>query len=170
MPLRLTPLPTPTGARRLPVPLCLSARARRVSAALAVAFFAVAAAAAALITLPPHGDRSVHDLAGVLSPGAIDVMERRHQELYQKTGVAIVVMTVKRLEDETLPDFAVRVGSEWGVGKKGQDRGIVVAVTTDEPHIFVAHGYGVDGVLPDGRGGAIPGQYVERKQIGRAHV
>src|SRR3989441_7925142 len=160
MPLRLTPLPTPTGARRLPVPLCLSARARRVSAALAVAFFAVAAAAAARLQLPPHGDRSVHDQAGVLSPGTVEIMERRHQELYQKTGVAIVVMTVKRLEDETLPDFAVRVGSEWGVGKKGQDRGLVGAVTTDEPHIFVATGYGVEGFLPDGRVGAILDQYV----------
>src|SRR2546425_12592 len=160
MPLRLTPLPAPMGARRLPDRLSLSAPARRVWAALAVTFFAVAAAAAARLQLPPHGDRSVHDLAGVLSPGAIDVMERRHQELYQKTGVAIVVMTVKRLEDETLPDFAVRVGSEWGVGKKGQDRGIVVAVTTDEPHIFVATGYGVEGVLPDGGAGGILGQNV----------
>src|SRR3989454_7255951 len=87
-------------------------------------------------------------------------MERRPQELYQKTGVAIVVMTVKRLEEETLADFAVRVGSEWGAGKKGQDRGIVVAVTTDEPHIFVATGYGVEGFLPDGRVGAILDQYV----------
>lgn len=82
-------------------------------------------------------------------------MERRHTELFQKTRVAIVVVTVPRLEDETLSDFAVRVGSEWGAGKKGEDRGIVVAVTTEEPHIFVATGYGVEGFLPDGRVGSI---------------
>ena len=131
-----------------------------MSAALAVVFLAITAAAAARLQLPPQGDRSVHDLAGLLSPGAVEVMERRHRELYQKTGVAIVVITVKRLEEETLADFAVRVGSEWGAGKKGQDRGIVVAVTTDEPHIFVATGYGVEGFLPDGRVGAILDQYV----------
>ena len=102
----------------------------------------------------------MHDLAGVLSPESIETLERRHAELYQKTGVALVLITVKGLEEETLPDFAVRVGSEWGAGKKGQDRGIVVAVTTDEPHIFVATGYGVEGFLTDGRVGAILDRHV----------
>ncbi len=86
-------------------------------------------------------------------------MERRHAELRRKAGAAIVVITVARLEDETLADFAVRVGHEWGVGKKGEDRGIVIAITTDEPHIFVATGYGVEGFLPDGRVGAILDRY-----------
>src|SRR5262245_20943893 len=105
--------------------------------------------------LPPRGDRSVHDLAGVLDPASETTLERRHTELYQKTRVAIVVITVKHLDDETLSDFAVRVGTEWGAGRKREDRGIVVAVTTDEPHIFVATGYGVEGFLPDGRVGSI---------------
>lgn len=86
-------------------------------------------------------------------------MERRHAELYRKSGAAIVAITVSRLEDETLSDFAVRVGHEWGAGKKGEDRGIVIAVTTEEPHIFVATGYGVEGFLPDGRVGAILDRY-----------
>src|SRR5207245_2744146 len=77
-----------------------------------------------------------------------------------KTGVASVGSTVPRLEDETLADFAERVGTEWGAGKKGEDRGIVVAVTTEEPHIFVATGYGVESFLPDGRVGAILDRYV----------
>jgi uncharacterized protein len=116
---------------------------------------AVSAHAWARLSLPPHGDRSVHDLAGVLDPASETTLERRHTELFQKTGVAILVITVPRLEDETLSDFAVRVGTEWGAGKKGEDRGIVVAVTTEEPHIFVATGYGVEGFLPDGRVGSM---------------
>jgi uncharacterized protein len=118
------------------------------------------AATAAPLQLPPHGDRSVHDLAAVLSPQTLEALERRHEDLFRKTGVALVVITVRRLEDETLPDFAVRVGSEWGAGKKGQDRGIVVAATTDEPHVFVATGYGVEGFLTDGRVGGILDDYV----------
>ena len=109
--------------------------------------------------LPPPGDRSVHDLAGVLDPASVALMERRHAELQRKSGAAIVVITVASLEDETLADFAVRVGHEWGVGKRGEDRGIVIAVTSDEPHVFVATGYGVEGFLPDGRVGAILDRY-----------
>jgi uncharacterized protein len=115
--------------------------------------------AAARLRLPPPGDRSVHDLARVLDPASVDLMERRHAELDRKTGAAIVVITVSRLEDETLSDFAVRAGSEWGAGKKGEDRGIVIAITTEEPHIFVAIGYGVEGFLPDGRVGSILDRY-----------
>jgi len=140
-------------------------RAALAAAVFAVTLLAIAASTASVtqaarLQLPPPDNRSVHDLAGVLSPGTIEVLERRHQELYEKTGVAIVVVAVKRLTDETLPDFAVRVGSEWGAGKRGEDRGIVIAVTTDEPHIFVATGYGVESFLPDGRVGAILDQYV----------
>jgi len=130
------------------------------TAVLAIAASTVGVTEAARLQLPPPDNRSVHDLAGVLSPGTIETLERRHQELFEKTGVAIVVVTVKRLEDETLPDFAVRVGSDWGVGKRGEDRGIVIAVTTDEPHIFVATGYGVESFLPDGRVGAILDEFV----------
>jgi uncharacterized protein len=126
----------------------------------AVLALTLGVATAARLQLPPHGDRSVHDLASVLSPQTIEILEPRHEELFRKTGVALVEITVKQLEDETLSDFAVRVGSEWGAGKKGQDRGIVVAVTTDEPHVFVATGYGVEGFLPDGRVGAILDGYV----------
>src|SRR5439155_286676 len=137
----------------------------RVGAALVLLAAAVLAstlgvATAARLQLPPRGDRSVHDLASVLSARTVESLERRHEDLFRKTGVALVVIIVPRLEDETLPDFAVRVGGEWGAGRKGQDRGIVVAVTTDEPHVFVATGYGVEGFLPDGRVGAILDSYV----------
>jgi uncharacterized protein len=148
--------------------MILRSRTRVSSATAAVALIAIALVAlaaiadaeAARLRLPPRDDRSVHDLAGVLSPQSIELMERRHTELREKTGVAIVVITVKSLEDETLQDFAVRVGSEWGAGKKGEDRGIVVAVTTEDSRIFVATGYGVEGFLPDGRVGAILDRYV----------
>ena len=116
---------------------------------------ALVSPADAAVELPAPGDRSIHDFAGVLAPEEVAALEARHRELFQKTEVAIVVVLVKTAEQEPLSDFAVRVGKEWGVGRKGKDRGIVVAITTEEPHIFVATGYGVEGYLPDGRVGGI---------------
>src|SRR5881397_1399449 len=78
--------------------------------------FAAPASVAAKFRLPPSDARSVHDLAGVISPEDARVMEARHRELFDKTGVAIVVITVPDLEGESIEDFAVRVGTEWGVG------------------------------------------------------
>jgi len=111
--------------------------------------------AMAQVRLPPHGDRSVHDLAGVISAEDARAMEAIHTGLFARTGVAIVVVTVPELEGEPIDDFAVRVGTEWGVGRKGEDRGIVVALAVSERRFFIATGYGVEGYLPDGKAGEI---------------
>jgi len=111
--------------------------------------------AQAQVRLPPRGDRSVHDLAGVLGASQTATLEQLHRELFRKTGVAIVDIIVPSLEGESIDAFALRVGEEWGVGRKGEDRGIVVAVAIEERKISIATGYGVEGFLPDGRIGAI---------------
>jgi uncharacterized protein len=127
------------------------------AAALATALLAVTAGVSEARTPLPQRDpdRSVYDPAGVISAEHEARMEATHAALYRSTGVAIVVIAVPALEGETIEDFAVRVGTEWGVGKKGEDRGIVVALARDERRIFIATGYGVEGYLPDGRVGAI---------------
>src|SRR6266571_6420976 len=153
-PLRIS---APSCRRHDPRHRSLSLRlgAALVPVTAAVLALTVGAASAERLRLPPRGDRSVYDLAAVLSPQTLEALERRHEDLFRKTGAALVVITVRRLEDETLSDFALRVHTDWGVGKKGQDRGIVVAVTTEKPHVFVSTGYGVEGFLTDGRVGAI---------------
>jgi uncharacterized protein len=110
---------------------------------------------AARVEIPPHGDRSVHDLAGVIAPQAVAEMEDLHRRLFDATGVAIVAITVPSLEGEPIAAFALRVGETWGAGRKGEDRGIVVAVSVGDRDAFIATGYGVEGYLPDGRVGGI---------------
>ncbi len=115
----------------------------------------------AQVELPPRGDRSVHDLAGVIGAPQVRALEQLHRELFRKTGVAIVVITVPRLEGESIDAFALRVGEEWGAGRKGEDRGLVVALAIEERKISIATGYGVEGFLPDGKVGGIIDRYAE---------
>lgn len=122
---------------------------------LLAALVAAATPALALTPLPPHDRRSVYDLAGVIRANDVAQMERWQRALFDATGVAIVVITVPRLEDETIDEFAVRAGQSWGVGRKGEDRGIVVVRVVQPRGIYVATGYGVEGYLPDGRVGAL---------------
>ncbi|HSK03164.1 MAG TPA: TPM domain-containing protein [Kofleriaceae bacterium] len=111
--------------------------------------------AVAATPLPPRGDRLIYDEAGVLDDATERRLEARHRELLARAGVAIVVITVPALVDETIDDLAVRVGQTWGVGRRGQDRGLVVALARDDRQIFVATGYGTEGYLPDGRVGGL---------------
>ncbi|RMH41677.1 MAG: TPM domain-containing protein [Deltaproteobacteria bacterium] len=129
-----------------------------VAAAAAIAWAGAARAATPLPTRDPA--RSVYDTAGVLRPETRRALEALHRELFAKTGVMIVTVTVPRLVDETIEQFAVRVGQTWGVGRKGEDRGIVVALSVEDRRIFIATGYGVEGFLPDGRVGALLDAYV----------
>jgi uncharacterized protein len=114
-----------------------------------------AAPAAAAVDIPPPAGRSVHDPAGIIDAATEAVLEARHRALFDATGVAIAVIAVPRLEDEPIEDFALRVATTWGAGRKGEDRGIVIAFALEERRIFVATGYGVEGFLPDGRVGDI---------------
>jgi uncharacterized protein len=122
---------------------------------LVAALVVAATPALALTPLPPHDRRSVYDLADVIRQDDAAQMERWQRALFDRTGVAIVVITVPRLEDETIEDFATRAGQSWGVGRKGDDRGVVIAVSLEPRKIFVATGYGVEGFLPDGRVGGV---------------
>jgi uncharacterized protein len=105
--------------------------------------------------LPPRTDHAVYDLANVIDPASEQLMERVNHELYSRAGVAILVLTVPRLENETIDELAVRTGHTWGIGDAGRDRGLVIALSTSERRIFVATGYGTEEYLPDGRVGAL---------------
>ena len=136
------------------------ARPLRIVAAALLVFGALTSLSTAQIKLPPREDRSVHEFSGVLSAQTVQTLEARHTELFQKTGVALVVIIVPGLQGEEIGDFAVRVGKEWGAGRKGEDRGIVFAISTGDRRVYIATGYGVEGYLPDGKVGGILDEYV----------
>lgn len=127
-------------------------------AAVAMALIAIGIAHAQT-TIPPRVDRSVYDVANVLDPADESAMEAVNRDLWQQAGVAIVVLTVPALEDETIDELAVRVGQTWGIGGQGRDRGLVIAFAREDRRIFVATGYGTEEYLPDGRVGALMDQH-----------
>lgn len=127
-------------------------RACALGLGVAIALTTIATAAT---PLPPRGDRSVHDTADLIEPADEATLETINRELFAKTGVAIVVITVPTLVDETIDQFAVRVGQDWGVGDRTRDRGLVIALSRDDREIFVATGYGTEEFLNDARIGAL---------------
>ena len=128
-----------------------SGKATPIACLVALLLLVAVSVAAAATPLPARSDRLIYDTAGVIDDDAERQLELRHRELLAKADVAIVIVTVPRLVDETIDELAVRVGQGWGVGQKGQDRGLVVALARDDRKIFVATGYGTEGYLPDGR-------------------
>lgn len=95
----------------------------------------------------------VNDFAGVLSPDTEDTLNALCLEVQQKANAQIAVVTVKTLEDESVEDFAVTLYKQWGIGAKGTDRGVLILLATLDHKYRVEVGYGLEGILPDGKVG-----------------
>jgi len=115
---------------------------------------ALLANVAAAQTIPaPQG--FVTDTAGAVSAATRTRITRLAEELQQKTGAEIAVLTVETtapLDDFT---YAMKVADSWKPGRKGEDTGVVVLVATKDRKLRIVTGYGVEGALPDGLVGAI---------------
>ncbi len=106
----------------------------------------------------PRG--AVNDFAGVITPQHEHSMDLLAREVLQKTGTSVVVVTLKSIEGNDPADYANRLYEAWGIGKKGEDKGILVLFALKERKVRIETGYGVEGILPDGLVGEILDKYV----------
>jgi uncharacterized protein len=61
---------------------------------------------------------------------------------------------------EDYNEYANRLYEAWGIGKKGDDRGVLVFVTLKERKMRIEIGYGLEGLIPDGLAGEIRDKYM----------
>jgi len=102
----------------------------------------------------------VSDNAGVLDTESYARINSAITELEQKTSAEIGVVTVKDLGGQPVESYAVDLFKEWGIGKKGKDNGVLIIAAINDRRVRIEVGYGLEGILPDGKTGAILDQYV----------
>jgi len=97
----------------------------------------------------------VNDYAGILSPEVKDLISSYALELDKKTGAQLAVVVVKSLEGLTIEDYAWQLFEKWGIGKKGEDLGVLLLVAPNERKVRIEVGYGFEGKITDGIAGDI---------------
>ena len=108
----------------------------------------------------PRG--AVNDFANVIDQASSAKMEALAREVLQKTGTAVVVVTVPTIgEGEEISLYVNGLYKAWGIGKKGEDKGVLIFLTVKERKIRIETGYGVEGILPDGLVGEIRDTYLK---------
>jgi uncharacterized protein len=126
--------------------------------ALALCFVLIAApawaAASEFAAVPPLGGPVV-DTAGVIRPPAARAIDTLARDLRAKTGAEIAVLTMKTVAPETAFDFGMRVVDAWKLGSAEKDDGLLLLIVVDDREVRFFQGYGLEGVLPDGRLGEI---------------
>jgi uncharacterized protein len=139
---------------------------RRGWLALLCVLFSVAASLPALCqpvkSLPKPTDY-VSDYAHVLSPATIRQLDLVCGQVDHQAHAQIAVVTVNTLDGDPIQDYVVNLYQAWGLGAKSgpnQDRGVLILIAVQDRKRSIRTGYGLEGILPDGRVG----------QIGRAMV
>jgi uncharacterized protein len=106
-----------------------------------------------VIDVPAKPTGYVNDYARVLSPAARQQLEALCTEVNDKAKAQIFVVIVPSLGDRTVEDYSFDVATKWGVGPKQSSSGILIFLAVNDHKYWTQVGYGLEGILPDGKVG-----------------
>lgn len=135
----------------------------RARALLPVAGLTLVVAAAALAkegAIIPGRTGPVVDNASVLPASHEAAIASLARELKAKTGAEMAVLTVKSVAPLDEFSYGMQVVEAWKLGQADKDNGLLLLVAIEERRIRFFTGYGLEGILPDGKTGAILDQHV----------
>lgn len=107
----------------------------------------------------PTTDFFVNDFAGCLSSDDAAYMQSLGEALYKATKAQVVVVTVESLDGESIEDYAIGLGREWGIGDEKTDSGVLLLLSSGDREVRIEVGYGLEGRLTDGKTGRILDNY-----------
>jgi uncharacterized protein len=105
----------------------------------------------------------VTDMPGALRPDTIARLNSTIGAFERTNGGEMAVVVVRSLDGVSIEESAVRLFELWKIGKKGRDNGLLLLWSTGDRRVRVEVGYGLEGVLPDGKVGRILDTYVMPK-------
>jgi uncharacterized protein len=127
----------------------------RLLLASLVVFSATVLMAERVEDLPKPTDY-VSDYAHVLSPQAIARLDSICGQLdHSQANSQIAIVTIHSLDGDDAADYANQLEDKWKMGRKGSDRGLLVLLAVDDHKYRIEPGYGLEGILPDGKVGDI---------------
>lgn len=116
-----------------------------------------------LLVLPAWGQEAqypaprgwVNDVAQVLDTATEEKLRALLADLEHRTTIEMAVVVVPSTAPLTPKQYVTELYNRWGVGKRGADNGVMLLLAVQDRRVEVETGYGVEGILPDGRVGAI---------------
>lgn len=97
----------------------------------------------------PTLNQPIIDQAKILTDVEMRQLNQKILSLYQQGKAQIGVIIVPTTGQESIFDFALRVGEKWQLGSAKRDNGLLIAIAINDHKIQILTGYGLEGVLPD---------------------
>lgn len=120
----------------------------RILAVVLAVLALVVTAALSVQDVPSPRDRGgwVTDLAGVLDDAAEARLDAAIEALHRRSGVEIAIVTVDQVQG-TPKAFATALFDRWGIGRAGDDNGLLVLLVMGERRLEMETGIGMEKVL-----------------------
>jgi uncharacterized protein len=103
---------------------------------------------ACALDFPPLTGRVV-DQAGVIPVSARETLETKLKDLEDKSGIQLVVATVKSLQGGDIETYANELFRAWKLGETKKNNGVLLLVAPAERKVRIEVGYGLEGTLTD---------------------
>jgi uncharacterized protein len=91
----------------------------------------------------------VVDQAGVMTATSRSDIEAKSKELEDKSGIQLVVATVKSLQGSDIETYANQLFRFWKLGEAKNNNGVLLLVAPPEHKVRIEVGYGLEGTLTD---------------------
>lgn len=91
----------------------------------------------------------VVDQAGIISAASRSGLEVKLKDLEDKSGIQLVVATVKSLQGGDVETFANQLFRAWKLGEAKKNNGVLLLVAPTERKVRIEVGYGLEGTLTD---------------------
>ena len=91
----------------------------------------------------------VVDEAGLLTPASRAALESKLRSLEDRSGIQLVVATVRSLGGEELEPYTNRLFRAWKLGEAKKNNGVLLLVAPTEHRVRIEPGYGLEGTLTD---------------------
>jgi uncharacterized protein len=94
----------------------------------------------------------VSDTANILSSSTENELNRLITQLEQRTGAEMAVVTVPNTQGYATPKaFTTQLFNYWGIGKAGQNNGVLFLISVGDRRVEIETGRGLATILPDSR-------------------
>ena len=89
----------------------------------------------------------VVDQAGIMSAASRSAVEGKLKDLEDKSGIQLVVATVKSLQGSDIETYANQLFRTWQLGEEQKNNGVLLLVAPNEHKVRIEVGYGLESTL-----------------------
>ncbi len=97
----------------------------------------------------PNLNSPVIDQANLLSSAQQQELSQQILSIHQAGRAQIGLIILPSTGQEPIFDYATRAFSQWQLGNKDIDNGLLIVLAVNDRNIQILTGYGLEGVLPD---------------------